>query len=284
MERHHKKAIILKDGDTTGNEIPVVENTVRIDRTVEGKYYIGFLGFRTTFFKTKDTEIDGNKTYYILDNGDYVVVTNPVVADINNYYESVVTYQISTNLAVLVFDKGAGNVETVDISDEVPQASAFEAYIAQIDEVIRGAGNVNVDAIRVDGGVNVMITNKYGQTKTVTIFDGQDGAKGDTGPVGPKGDTGPIGPKGDTGEAGPKGDTGLTGPQGEKGEKGDKGDTGLTGPQGAKGDKGDTGEQGPKGQDGADGVSVTSIQNFLEYQTQQLRNQKDGHCPIIFKR
>ena len=110
-----KKAIILKDGETVGNEIPVVENIVRIDRTVEGKYYIGFLGFRTTFFKTEDTQLDVNKTYYILENGDYVVVDNPVVDDIENYYESVITYQISTNLVVLIFDKGAGNVETVDI-------------------------------------------------------------------------------------------------------------------------------------------------------------------------
>lgn len=46
------------------------------------------------------------------------------------------------------------------------------------------------------------------------VYNGADGAKGDTGA------TGPQGPKGDTGQAGPqgpKGDTGATGPQGPQG-------------------------------------------------------------------
>ena len=112
------------------------------------------------------------------------------------------------------------------------------------------------------------------------VYNGADGAKGETGatgPQGPKGDTGQAGspgPKGDaftyedftpeqlaalTGPQGPKGDTGSTGAQGPKG------DTGDTGPQGPKGDTGDTGSQGPKGDTGAtgpqgpQGVSITSV-------------------------
>ena len=120
----------------------------------------------------------------------------------------------------------------------------------------------------VDNGKELIITD-YSGSQTVTILNGTDGAKGDTGatgPQGPKGDTGetgatgPQGPKGDTGATGPQGPKGDTGDTGSQGPKGDTGATGATGPQGPKGDTGETGAtgpQGPKGADGTDGVSPT---------------------------
>ena len=120
----------------------------------------------------------------------------------------------------------------------------------------------------VDNGKELIITD-YSGSQTITILNGTDGAKGDTGATGPQGPKGDTGETGATGPQGPKGDTGATGPQGPKGDtgdtgpqgpKGDAGDTGATGPQGPKGDTGETGAtgpQGPKGADGTDGVSPT---------------------------
>lgn len=101
------------------------------------------------------------------------------------------------------------------------------------------------------------ITDIHGP-HTITINDGEQGPKGDTGATGPKGDAGKQGPKGDAGEQGPKGDTGATGPKGDTGATGPTGLTGprgYTGPQGPTGPKGDTGIRGPKGDTGEQGVA-----------------------------
>ena len=101
------------------------------------------------------------------------------------------------------------------------------------------------------------ITDIHGP-HTITINDGEQGPKGDTGATGPKGDAGEQGPKGDAGEQGPKGDTGAPGPKGDTGATGPTGLTGprgYTGPQGPTGPKGDTGIRGPKGDTGEQGVA-----------------------------
>jgi hypothetical protein len=101
------------------------------------------------------------------------------------------------------------------------------------------------------------------QNSALGVSVGQQGPKGDTGPVGPKGDTGaqgPAGAKGDAGPAGamgPKGDTGLTGPAGPKGA------TGLTGPAGPMGATGPAGPQGPKGDTGPTGSLGASCQLWI---------------------
>lgn len=61
------------------------------------------------------------------------------------------------------------------------------------------------------------ITYTDNTTSTFSVYNGKDGARGDTGPQGPKGDTGPQGPQGEKGE------------QGIRGERGPQGETGATG-------------------------------------------------------
>jgi hypothetical protein len=146
---------------------------------------------------------------------------------------------------------------------------------------------IEVDEVENGHTINMSYINGL---QSFTVFNGNDGAKGDTGAQGPKGDQGIQGPKGDkgdkgdTGEQGPQGQQGIQGPKGDKGDKGDtgeqgpagengkdgakgdkgdkgdtgaqgpKGDQGIQGPKGDKGDKGDTGEQGPAGENGKDGA------------------------------
>jgi len=99
-----------------------------------------------------------------------------------------------------------------------------------------------------EDGALITVTAQ-GETTQATVYNGQQGPKGDTGatgPQGPKGDTGAIGsqgPKGAQGEKGEKGDQGIQGPKGE---------TGATGPQGPQGE---TGPQGPQGETGPAGTT-----------------------------
>lgn len=108
------------------------------------------------------------------------------------------------------------------------------------------------------GGQTVLTITDIHGPHTITINDGEQGPKGDTGATGPKGDAGEQGPKGDSGEQGPKGDTGAPGPKGDTGATGPTGLTGprgYTGPQGPTGPKGDTGIRGPKGDTGEQGIA-----------------------------
>ena len=79
-------------------------------------------------------------------------------------------------------------------------------------------------------------TNKTTATESTTKTDYTwslfKGDKGDTGATGPQGE------KGDTGLQGPKGDTGEQGPQGPKGDKGPQGPQGIMGPPGIQGPPG----------------------------------------------
>lgn len=83
-----------------------------------------------------------------------------------------------------------------------------------IDEAIKEANNLNIEATKEDKKTTITVTKKNGEQEVVEVLDGSNGEKGE---------------KGDTGEQGPQGIQGI---QGEQGIQGIQGEQGPVGPQG----------------------------------------------------
>lgn len=96
------EAIIVKKDDDVGTSIAVINNKFFIDKKLYGSYCIGFVGYT----------IENDKK----------------------------TYQISSNLLKLYFEKGAGEIETED--EELPTPTEWEIYIAQIKKLISGITSI----------------------------------------------------------------------------------------------------------------------------------------------
>lgn len=100
------EAIIVKKrcggNENTGTSIAVINNKFFIDKKLCGDYYIGFVGYT----------IENDKK----------------------------TYQISSNLKYIHFDKGAGEIETEN--EELPTPTEWEIYIAEIKELTSGITSI----------------------------------------------------------------------------------------------------------------------------------------------
>ena len=148
-------------------------------------------------------------------------------------------------------------MDTLYSDSEIESTNEYTALV----EAITQTKNLNIKAVEIDAGVEVILTDKKGTTQTLLIKNGEKGEQGIQGPQGergPQGVQGPQGPKGDTGEQGP------VGPQGEQGEQG------IQGIQGPKGDKGD------KGEDGINGVAVSTA-GFIAFNV-----TSEGHLEVSF--
>lgn len=129
---------IIKEDGKIGIERAVIDNKVYIDKEVEERYSIGFIG-------------------YTIEN-------------------DVKTYQKSTNLVVIPYVKGAGQIETE--GEEIPTPGEWEIYVAQIQEFIEEGQQIIDEANRLDvdsDGTILTITKKDGTTKEVNV----KGEKGD---------------------------------------------------------------------------------------------------------
>lgn len=107
-------AVITKKDEQKGISIAVINNKLYIDQEMNGIYTIGFIG-------------------YIIENDKK-------------------TYQISTNLKNISFQRGAGEIETHE--KELPTPSEWEIYIAQIQEMLENytpSTGGKVDDVLVDG-------------------------------------------------------------------------------------------------------------------------------------
>lgn len=91
-------AVLVEEDAETGKSISVINNNVFIDNNLDGKYQIGFIG-------------------YTIENEEK-------------------TYQISTNLKPVIFNRGAGQITTQE--QTLPTPTEWEIYIAQIQEMLEG--------------------------------------------------------------------------------------------------------------------------------------------------
>jgi len=89
--------IVGKERNNEAISVAVIDNKIFIDKKMSGLYGIGFVGYKI------ENEIK--------------------------------TYQISTNLAMLSFGDGAGEIE-VSNSEDVPTPTEWEIYIAQIQNML----------------------------------------------------------------------------------------------------------------------------------------------------
>ena len=63
-------------------------------------------------------------------------------------------------------------------TDEIITPSQFEIYEQKLYEGLVEVGRVNIDAVKQDHVSTVSITNRYGETKEVEIYDGINGKDG----------------------------------------------------------------------------------------------------------
>ena len=115
-------------------KIPVAASTIKIDSNTSGTYFLGFIGY---------TIEDDEKTY-----------------------------QISTNLLPVFFQIGAGEINAREAQD-LPDPTTWETYLEEIQAIVDGAENVDIDAVKVGDTATITITNRQGVQKQVQVQDGK---------------------------------------------------------------------------------------------------------------
>ena len=109
----------------------------------------------------------------------------------------------SPTYAIVYLREGSYRGETGSGEEITP--TQFEQYEQALHDGLTEVANVDIDAERLENGSTVTITNRYGQSKTVEIYDGEKGDKGDKGEQGIQGPQGEQGIQGIQGPAGPQG-------------------------------------------------------------------------------
>lgn len=140
-ERLTKKAILLKNGETKGEEIAIINNQIFMNIDLNGKYYIGLVGFSAE----NNTKV----------------------------------YQISTNLVPFLISKGTGEILQVD--KQLPSMTEWEIYIKQIQEMCDGVIIKDIIETIDGLNHNITIEYTNGSSFTFTIKDGEKGADGENG-------------------------------------------------------------------------------------------------------
>ena len=71
-----------------------------------------------------------------------------------------------------------------DVSPDDPKVTILDELIEKVGVAIKEADNLNVEANRVDDGVNIAVTDKKGNVKITKVNDGQRGEQGPQGEPG----------------------------------------------------------------------------------------------------
>ena len=135
------EAIITKMGENKGISRSPINNKLMLDIQEFGTYTIGFVG-------------------YNIENEEKI-------------------YQISTDLGVIQYNQGAGEIETEN--EPIPTATEWEIYIAQIQDMIDNIEDMDITAEKIGKQTTITITKKDGTIQEVVINDGQDGQDGKDG-------------------------------------------------------------------------------------------------------
>ena len=133
----------------------------------------------TQYSLTTDTEINPNKTYYEKVGNDYIVVENPVVGDISQYYEAN-TPVFKTDIFQLKVKDSINAQET--IPEQYPTwintlntlIGTINQKLGLVDTALTEMNNLNINVSdKVDGEVTITFTDKQGNQKEVKINDGR---------------------------------------------------------------------------------------------------------------
>ena len=142
------EAIITKMGENKGISRSPINNKIMLDLQENGTYTVGFVGYK-------------------IENEEKI-------------------YQISTDLGVIQYNQGAGEIETEN--EPIPTATEWEIYIAQIQDMIDNIEDMDITAEKIGKQTTITITKKDGTIQEVVINDGQDGQDGQDGKDGKDGD------------------------------------------------------------------------------------------------
>ena len=133
------------------------------------------------YTKTTDTTIQTGKTYYEKVGESYVVVEEPTLNDIDNYYEAEIPVWKSE---VFYLTVGCSINATTTIPEEYPSwIEIINGLITQTENAISRAGNVNISSEQLTDGVKVITTNQDGQQTITIVPQGPQGEPGVPGAV-----------------------------------------------------------------------------------------------------
>lgn len=133
----------------------------------------------TQYSLTTDTEINPNKTYYEKVGNDYIIVENPVVGDLSQYYEAN-TPVFKTDIFQLKVKDSINAQET--IPEQYPTwintlntlIGTINQKLGLVDTALTEMNNLNINVSdKVDGEVTITFTDKQGNQKEVKINDGR---------------------------------------------------------------------------------------------------------------
>lgn len=133
----------------------------------------------TQYSLTTDTEINPNKAYYEKVGNDYIIVENPVVGDISQYYEAN-TPVFKTDIFQLKVKDSINAQET--IPEQYPTwintlntlIGTINQKLGLVDTALTEMNNLNINiSDKVDGEVTITFTDKQGNQKEVKINDGR---------------------------------------------------------------------------------------------------------------
>lgn len=133
----------------------------------------------TQYSLTTDTEINPNKTYYEKVGNDYIIVENPVVGDISQYYEA--------NTPVFKTDIFQLKVkDSINVQETIPEQyptwintlntliGTINQKLGLVDTALTEMNNLNINVSdKVDSEVTITFTDKQGNQKEVKINDGR---------------------------------------------------------------------------------------------------------------
>ena len=130
---------------------------------------------------TTDTTIKDNQTYYEKVGDEYIVVTNPVVEDLDTYYVASIPVWKSETFTLKV---GFSINATTTIPEDYPSwVEIIDELVIETEKAIAKASNVNISSEQLTDGVKVITTNQDGEQTITIVPQGPKGDKGDAGAI-----------------------------------------------------------------------------------------------------
>lgn len=160
---------------------------------------------------------DNTKSYVMINkvNQTYVLPVKSILTKTGLNKMQLVITQGTDDEEIPIFKSKMFSFYIADsINADTEQPEEYPQWIDKANTALNEIDNFDIDAIKELNEATITITDRYGETKSVKVYDGEQGPKGDTGSQGEQGPAGEQGPKGERGEQG------LQGPKGETGNSG----------------------------------------------------------------